>query len=204
MLNLYETWDGNRNGLYKKLSEIEYKLPEKYKMVSKKTGKPLELKLNRIQQFLNLKIIPKAVSADKGFGYNEEHIFRYLAAIVLYNSGQSLKQISEILNSYTTDEIKNLFLSNEKLLLKEAKPKIISDKFTQKNIENELKILGREEGRVLRSQWIKFAITKWCIFEIKKKELSKLTDNEVETLTQAFKLSLMQTKSLKNLDKSIF
>ena len=204
MLNLNETWDGNRNGLYKKLSEIEYKLPEKYKMVSKKTGKPLELKLNRIQQFLNLKIIPKAVSADKGFGYNEEHIFRYLAAIVLYNSGQSLKQISEILNSYTTDEIKNLFLSNEKLLFKEAKPKIISDKFTQKNIENELKILGREEGRVLRSQWIKFAITKWCIFEIKKKELSKLTDNEVETLTQAFKLSLMQTKSLKNLDKSIF
>ena len=204
MLNLNETWDGNRNGLYKKLSEIEYKLPEKYKMVSKKTGKPLELKLNRIQQFLNLKIIPKAVSADKGFGYNEEHIFRYLAAIVLYNSGQSLKQISEILNSYTTDEIKNLFLSNEKLLLKEPKPKIISDKFTQKNIENELKILGREEGRVLRSQWIKFAITKWCIFEIKKKELSKLTDNEVETLTQAFKLSLMQTKSLKNLDKSIF
>ena len=74
MLNLNETWDGNRNGLYKKLSEIEYKLPEKYKMVSKKTGKPLELKLNRIQQFLNLKIIPKAVSADKGFGYNEEHI----------------------------------------------------------------------------------------------------------------------------------
>ena len=112
MLNLNETWDGNRNGLYKKLSEIEYKLPEKYKMVSKKTGKPLELKLNRIQQFLNLKIIPKAVSADKGFGYNEEHIFRYLAAIVLYNSGQSLKQISEILNSYTTDEIKNLFLSS--------------------------------------------------------------------------------------------
>ncbi len=204
MLNLNETWDGNRNGLYKKLSEIEYKLPEKYKMVSKKTGKPLELKLNRIQQFLNLKIIPKAVSADKGFGYNEEHIFRYLAAIVLYNSGQSLKQISEILNSYTTDEIKNLFLSNENLLLKEANPKIISEKFTQKNIEKKLKILGREEGRVLRSQWIKFAITRWCIFEIKKKELSKLTDNEVETLTQAFKLSLMQTKSLKNIDKSIF
>ena len=67
----------------------------------------------------------------------------------------------------------------------------------------ELKKLGREEGRVLRSQWLKFAITKWCVFEVKKKELSKLTDEEVDILAQAFKSSLMQTKALKNLDNSI-
>ena len=203
MLNLNETWDGNRNGLYKKLSEIEYKLPEKYKMVSKKTGKPLELKLNRIQQFLNLKIIPKAVSADKGFGYNEEHIYRYLAAIVLYNSGQSLKQICELLKAYDIDEIKKLFLTDGDHFSKEVKPKIISEKLTQTKLSIELKKLGREEGRVLRSQWLKFAITKWCVFEVKKKELSKLTDEEVDILAQAFKSSLSQTKSIKNLDNSI-
>ena len=203
MLNLNETWDGNRNGLYKKLSEIEYRLPEKYKMVSKKTGKPLELKLNRIQQFLNLKIIPKAVSADKGFGYNEEHIFRYLAAIVLYNNGQSLKQICELLKAYDIDEIKNLFLTDGDHFSKEVKPKIISEKLTQTKLSIELKKLGREEGRVLRSQWLKFAITKWCVFEVKKKELSKLTDEEVDILAQAFKSSLIQTKSIKDLDNSI-
>ena len=49
----------------------------------------------------------------------------------------------------------------------------------------------------------KFAITKWCVFEVKKKELSKLTDEEVDILAQAFKSSLMQTKALKNLDNSI-
>ena len=203
MLNLNETWSGNRNDLFNKLLDIEKKYSKKYKMLSKKTGKFLDIKPNRIQQFLNLKIIPKAVSAEKGFGYNEEHIFRYLAAIVLYNNGQSLKQICELLKAYDIDEIKKLFLTDGDYFSKEVKPKIISEKLTQTKLSIELKKLGREEGRVLRSQWLKFAITKWCVFEVKKKELSKLTDEEVDILAQAFKSSLMQTKALKNLDNSI-
>ena len=203
MLNLNETWSGNRNDLFNKLLDIEKKYSKKYKMLSKKTGKFLDIKPNRIQQFLNLKIIPKAVSAEKGFGYNEEHIFRYLAAIVLYNNGQSLKQICELLKAYDIDEIKKLFLTDGDYFSKEVKPKIISEKLTQTKLSIELKKLGREEGRVLRSQWLKFAITKWCVFEVKKKELSKLTDEEVDILAQAFKSSLMQTMALKNLDNSI-
>ena len=203
MLNLNETWSGNRNDLFNKLLDIEKKYSKKYKMLSKKTGKFLDIKPNRIQQFLNLKIIPKAVSAEKGFGYNEEHIFRYLAAIVLYNNGQSLKQICELLKAYDIDEIKKLFLTDGDHFSKEVKPKIISEKLTQTKLSIELKKLGREEGRVLRSQWLKFAITKWCVFEVKKKELSKLTDEEVDILAQAFKSSLIQTKSIRDLDNSI-
>ena len=203
MLNLNETWSGNRNDLFNKLLDIEKKYSKKYKMLSKKTGKFLDIKPNRIQQFLNLKIIPKAVSAEKGFGYNEEHIFRYLAAIVLYNNGQSLKQICELLKAYDIDEIKKLFLTDGDYFSKEVKPKIISEKLTQTKLSIELKKLGREEGRVLRSQWLKFAITKWCVFEVKKKELSKLTDEEVDILAQAFKSSLIQTKSIRDLDNSI-
>ena len=203
MLNLNETWSGNRNDLFNKLLDIEKKYSKKYKMLSKKTGKFLDIKPNRIQQFLNLKIIPKAVSVEKGFGYNEEHIFRYLAAIVLYNNGQSLKQICELLKAYDIDEIKKLFLTDGDHFSKEVKPKIISEKLTQTKLSIELKKLGREEGRVLRSQWLKFAITKWCVFEVKKKELSKLTDEEVDILAQAFKSSLIQTKSIRDLDNSI-
>ena len=203
MINLNKTWSGNRNDLFNKLLDIEKKYSKKYKMLSKKTGKFLDIKPNRIQQFLNLKIIPKAVSAEKGFGYNEEHIFRYLAAIVLYNNGQSLKQICELLKAYDIDEIKKLFLTDGDHFSKEVKPKIISEKLTQTKLSIELKKLGREEGRVLRSQWLKFAITKWCVFEVKKKELSKLTDEEVDILAQAFKSSLIQTKSIRDLDNSI-
>ena len=203
MLNNYLNWQGNRNNLFDVLLEIEKKFPKKYKMLSKKNGSFLEIKMTRIQQFLNLKILPKSIPLDKGFGYSNEHIFRYLAAIVLYNNGQSLKQISELLNSYNIEEIKDLFLSDEASFSKDVKPKIISEKFSQSKLSQELKKLGREEGRVLRSQWLKFAITKWCTFEVKKKELSKLTDEEVNILAQAFKSSLMQTKAIKDIDKSI-
>ena len=159
--------------------------------------------MTRIQQFLNLKILPKSIPLDKGFGYSNEHIFRYLAAIVLYNNGQSLKQISELLNSYNIEEIKDLFISDEAFFSKDVKPKIISEKFAQSKLSQELKKLGREEGRVLRSQWMKFAITKWCVVEVQKKQLSKLTDEDVDIITKAFKLSLLQTKKLSDLDKSI-
>ena len=110
MLNLNETWSGNRNDLFNKLLDIEKKYSKKYKMLSKKTGKFLDIKPNRIQQFLNLKIIPKQY-AEKGFGYNEEHIFRYLAAIVLHNNGQSKTNL-ELLKAYDIDEIKKLFLTD--------------------------------------------------------------------------------------------
>ena len=82
------------------------------------------------------------------------------------------------------------------------KLKVLEDKIFRM-IDDSPNKLGREEGRVLRSQWMKFAITKWCTFEVKKKELSKLTDEEVDILAQAFKSSLMQTKSIKNIDQVI-
>ena len=50
---------------------------------------------------------------------------------------------------------------------------------------------------------MKFAITKWCVVEVQKKQLSKLTDEDVDIITKAFKLSLLQTKKLSDLDKLI-
>ena len=66
-----------------------------------------------------------------------------------------------------------------------------------------LKKIGREEGRVLRSQWIKFAITKWCHLDIKKKELMKLTSEDIDTLAIALKDTLSVTSKMKNIDRSI-
>ena len=67
---------------------------------------------------------------------------------------------------------------------------IRSDKI---NLSSELKKLGREEGKVLRSQWLKFAITKWCNVEIRKNKLSGLKENEINTIVRAFENSLRET-----------
>ena len=74
----------------------------------------------------------------------------------------------------------------------------------QKNLLSERLIkLGRNEGRVLRSQWIRFAITKWCNCEVMKKELILLNIEDVDTLTQAFRDSLLETIKIKNIDQKI-
>ena len=65
MLNNYLNWQGNRNNLFDVLLEIE-KISKKIQMLSKKNGSFLEIKMTRIQQFLNLKILPKSIPLDKG------------------------------------------------------------------------------------------------------------------------------------------
>ena len=71
------------------------------------------------------------------------------------------------------------------------------------NLPEKLRKIGREEGRVLRSQWLKFAITKWCHLEVKKKELKRLTQEDIETLALALKETLTATSKLQNIDRSI-
>ncbi len=72
------------------------------------------------------------------------------------------------------------------------------------NAENseKLKKLGRQEGRVLRSQWIKFAITKWCHLDIRKKELRNLDENQIQTLSEVITNTLLSFKA-KDIDKLI-
>ena len=66
------------------------------------------------------------------------------------------------------------------------------------NLSLEIKKLGREEGRVLRSQWIKFAVTKWCNLEIRKNKLEKISDEELNIILLAFENSLRDTVALVN------
>ena len=74
---------------------------------------------------------------------------------------------------------------------------------TEDNISIKLKSLGRLEGRVLRSQWVKFAVTKWCHLDIKKKELQNLNEEEVDIIVGAIRDILNQTRIINNLDKKI-
>ena len=198
----YYNWQGSRKDLMQIIVSFEKKDPRKYKMYSKKLNEFLPVTLRRLQQFTDRGILPSGELNNKEFFYNSEHFFRYMAAIKLKNSGHTLVQVEKILNGMQLDEIIEKFLDGESI----NKSKSIDTEMyliNKSNLPEKLRKIGREEGRVLRSQWLKFAITKWCHLEVKKKELKRLTQEDIETLALALKETLTATSKLKNIDRSI-
>ncbi len=157
--------------------------------------------LRRLQQFTDMGILPNGEMVNNNYLYNSEHLFRYVAAIKLKNSGHTLIQVKKILEGLHQDEVIKKFLE----LGSSSSTKETSDDnlLNKTDLPDRLKKLGRIEGRVLRSQWIKFAITKWCHLEIKKKELMQLTNEDIDTLALALKDTLSTTSKIKNIDRSI-
>ena len=200
MFNDYHNWSGTRKNLIGEIIKIENNFPNKFKMISKKTGDFLKFNERRIQQFIDEDIIPRSNIGKKGFEYSEEHLLRYLGAIYLKNNGNTLKQIQKILQRYDLQQIKDLILEKDN-----SKDNFLIDK-DKVNLSDKLKKIGRIEGRVLRSQWMKFAVTKWCNVEIKKQELKSMTEDDFHTIILAFELSLKETMLLiakDELDKKI-
>ena len=180
---------------------LEKTNPQKYKMYSKKYKEYLTVTLRRLQQFTDKGILPNGEIVNNNYLYNSEHLYRYVAAIELKNSGHTLIQVKKILEGLHLDEVIKRFLEFEKLGPKKAIDE--GNLLKKTDLPEKLKKIGREEGRVLRSQWIKFAITKWCHLDIKKKELMKLTNEDIDTLAIALKDTLSVTSKMKNIDRSI-
>jgi len=191
MINDYQFWNGTRKDLMNEIKKIEDKNPEAYKMYSKNTGKLISVNLRRIQQFIDDDLIPSPIKGEKDKQYNEEHLLRYIASIILKNEGYSLKQIQPILISYELQEIRSKILK-----IKEKKIKFIDDsikKIDEISISKKLMTLGREEGKVLKSHWIKFAVTKWFNAEINKNKIDDLTIEDVDILISALKYKLIES-----------
>lgn len=202
MLKDYKNWSGSRKELVAIISKIEDENPKDFMMISNKSNKYLRVTPRRIQNFLDEDILTRADMIKGEYVYNSDHLYRYLAAIKLKNLGHSLRQISKLLSSYEIDEIRENFLKdkilgkNKKTLLKNINP-------NNENLSSKLKSLGRLEGRVLRSQWIKFAVTKWCHLDIKKKEFQNLKEEEINIMVESIRDILNQTLAIKDLDKKI-
>jgi len=194
LFSKFKDWKGTRKNLIDEITNFEKQYPKKFKMISKKNGLFLDVNVRRIQQFIDVSIMPKALINSKKYEYTSEHLFRYLAAIYLKNNGSTIKQIEKILSTLELEEIEKQILINDN-----KKDKLSNVLFNEKekiNLSSELKNLGREEGRVLRSQWIKFAVTKWCNLEIRKNKLNKITDDDLNIILLAFENSLRETVSL--------
>ena len=189
-------WTGRRVDLLNNILSLEKGDPERFLMYSKKFKKYLPVSMRRIQDFINKGIIPPAEIEDKSYRYNAEHLGRYLAAIILKNQGYTLSLIQQKLKDMSLDEIL------KRVLRPEGSENYISN-INKSDLTEKLKRLGRNEGKVLRTQWLKFAITKWCHLDIKKKELKNLNLEDINTLTLALKETLLETSKVKNIDKVI-
>ena len=99
--------------------------------------------------------------------------------------------LGKILSTLDIDQVEEQILAKDSKNLKIDK--VLFEKKDKINLSSELKQLGREEGKVLRSHWLKFAITKWCNIEIRKNKLSELKENEISTIILAFENSLRET-----------
>ena len=187
--------------LLKIINSIEDEDPKKYMMFSKKLNKYLPVSMRRIQDFIDRGILPSGEIENKSFIYSSEHLFRYLGAIDLKNSGHTLVQVEKILSHMHTEEILGKLLKPFTNYGNFINEKQILNNLT--DLPKKLKILGREEGRVLRSQWMKFAVTKWCHMDIQKKELKNLSISDIDIITQAVKEILIETSEIKNLDRTI-
>jgi len=200
MIEKFQNFRGSRKDLMEVISKLEKYNREKFMMYSKKYKKYLPVNNRRIQQFSDKGLLPTNEVDNKNYVYNYDHLLIYSAIMKLKNEGYTLVQIGKIIKGYDTEKLMEIVEIKDK----NTKEVIDHKNLNEKNLLSEKLIkLGRQEGRVLRSQWMKFAITKWCTFEVNKKELSKLTDEDVDILAQAFKSSLMQTKAIKDIDKLI-
>ena len=191
MFKNYQNWKGSRKDLINEIVNFENENPAKFKMISKKSGDYIDANIRRIQQFIDVSILPKPHVEKKQYEYTKEHLLRYLAAIVLKNNDHTIKQIEKILSTLDIDQVEEQILAKDSTNLKIDK--VLFEKQDKINLSSELKQLGREEGKVLRSHWLKFAITKWCNIEIRKNKLSELKENEISTIILAFENSLRET-----------
>ena len=199
MFKNYQYWKGSRKELINEIITFENQYPEKFRMISKKSGDYIDVNIRRIQQFIDVSILPKPHVEKKQYEYSKEHLLRYLAAIVLKNNDHTIKQIEKILSTLDIEQVEKQILTKDSHNLK--LDKVLFEKKDKINLSSELKKLGREEGKVLRSQWLKFAITKWCNVEIRKNKLGGLKENEINTIVRAFENSLRETIEMMSKDE---
>ena len=59
MFKKYQDWKGSRKELINEIISFENQNPEKFRMISKKSGDYIDVNIRRIQQFIDVSILPK-------------------------------------------------------------------------------------------------------------------------------------------------
>ena len=193
MLDLYDTietyrnWSGGKEDFLKAIEEMEREDPTKRMLVSKKAPyNSLPVNMRRIQWFISNRIIPKAMSKKFEF----KHIVFYWLAINLRKQKVTFKQLENLIDQISVETACQILAKEgqETQFLKLGKD--LLDNLLQDEIALGLKRLGRPEGRALKSNLVRLAITPWCHVTLNEKELSDLTEEDADILASAFRQAL--------------
>ena len=193
MLNLfdkietYRKWSGDRENFLKVIEEIEREDTTRRMLVSKKAPyNSLPVNMRRIQWFISNRIIPKAMS--KNFEFS--HLVYYWLAINLRKQKVTFKQLENLIDQISVEAACQILAKGgqESQFLKLGKD--LPDNLLQDEIALGLKRLGRPEGRALKSNLIRLAITPWCHVTLNEKELLDLKEDDADILASAFRQAL--------------
>ena len=186
------SWSGSREGLVKLISSIENSDPKRRMLESKKDPyDALPINSRRIQWFSSKNIMPK----PNGKLYEYEHLVYYWLAILLRKQKLTFKQLENLILDVSLKQAEErLDPKSSKLNLLEAigHP---SNTQTSEAVTAGLQRMGRKEGRALKSTLIRLAITPWCHVTINENNISKLTTEDADILTDSFRHSLSRIMS---------
>ena len=76
MFKNYQNWKGSRKDLMNEIVNFENENPAKFKMISKKSGDYIDANIRRIQQFIDVSILPKPHVEKKQYEYTKEHLLK--------------------------------------------------------------------------------------------------------------------------------
>ena len=186
------SWSGSREELVKLISSIENSDPKRRMLESKKDPyDALPINSRRIQWFSSKNIMPK----PNGKLYEYEHFVYYWLAILLRKQKLTFKQLENLALDVSLKQAEErLDLKSGKLNLLET-PGHPSNAHTSEAVMEGLQRMGRKEGRALKSTLIRLAITPWCHVTLNENNISKLTPEDADILTDAFRHSLSRIMS---------
>ena len=185
----HRKWVGNRVQLLDLLTSLEALDKKTYGLFKIKSPHAfLPINGRRIQQYIDLELIPKPL----GTKYNFEHIAYYFFTIQMRKSGYTLTRLKGLYEAYTIEDVEdrlkdsNLNKKIDKLDIEKDRQYLFPD-----NLSDRLKELGRPEGRVLKSNLTRLAITPWCHVTINDRNLGDLNPTDCDLLAEAFKKSML-------------
>ena len=181
-----QNWSGTRSELRDLISAIESDIPEQMLETKKKPKTLLPITDRRIQWFSTKNIIPK----PKNKSYDYEHLVYYFLAIHFRKQNITFEDLHGLCHDYTLKQAEEKINSSNIKANFRGLEKFHLNSFSSDVVVEGLQKMGRKEGRALKSNHVRLAITPWCHVTINENNIADLTPEDADIIATAFRQSL--------------